>query len=123
VDGGYRECCGEVSFTGAGYFSESIIVFTSNLGIYRELPNGEREANVNPSMKYEEIEQRVGSEIENYFKYKLVRPEILNRLACPPRPSATMQSLGSSTMHSTVIGLFIEPLLIHPCAATRVGGL
>lgn len=62
------------------YFSESIIVFTSNLGIYIEQQNGERMANVDPSMKYEDIERRVMAEIENYFKYKLVRPEILNRL-------------------------------------------
>lgn len=62
------------------YFSESIIIFTSNLGIYKELPNGERTPNVEPSMVYDEIKTKVISEIEIFFKYKLVRPEILNRI-------------------------------------------
>jgi ATP-dependent Clp protease ATP-binding subunit ClpB len=62
------------------YFSESIIVFTSNLGIYKEDSSGEKTANVDTSMKYEEIEHRVITEIESYFKFKLNRPEILNRL-------------------------------------------
>jgi hypothetical protein len=62
------------------YFSEAIIVFTSNLGIYVDGSDGERVENVNASMEYEEIERRIRLAIENYFKYKLVRPEILNRL-------------------------------------------
>ena len=62
------------------YFTESIIVFTSNLGIYTELPGGERVANVDPSMGYDDIEHKIRTEINNFFKYKLARPEILNRL-------------------------------------------
>ena len=62
------------------YFSEAIIVFTSNLGIYKDSSIGERVENVTPSMEYPEIITRITSAIEDYFKYKLLRPEILNRL-------------------------------------------
>ena len=62
------------------YFSEALIIFTSNLGIYVDGPNGSRVAQVDPSMNYPEVEGRVRSAIEDYFKFKLSRPEILNRL-------------------------------------------
>lgn len=62
------------------YFSESIIVFTSNLGIYKRMPNGERVQQVNPQMSHEEISERVREEITRYFTEDLARPELLNRL-------------------------------------------
>ena len=62
------------------YFSECIIIFTSNLGIYDQDEFGNRVQNVNPSMPYEEISKKIISSIENYFKLQLGRPEILNRI-------------------------------------------
>jgi ATP-dependent Clp protease ATP-binding subunit ClpA len=62
------------------YFSECIIIFTSNLGIYDQDEYGNRVPNVNPSMPYEEISKKIISSIENYFKLQLGRPEILNRI-------------------------------------------
>jgi ATP-dependent Clp protease ATP-binding subunit ClpA len=62
------------------YFSETIIIFTSNLGIYTRGENGEREANVTSDMPYLEMSERVREAIENYFKLDLGRPEILNRI-------------------------------------------
>lgn len=62
------------------YFSEAFIVFTSNLGIYRQTPEGERVANVSPTDPYETVQQRVRAEIERHFKLTLGRPEILNRI-------------------------------------------
>jgi len=62
------------------YFSESFIIFTSNLGIYEMTPTGEKIQRVSPEMPYEEIEQRVKEAIEDFFKYKIARPEILNRI-------------------------------------------
>ena len=61
------------------YFSESLIVFTSNLGIYSNGPDGQRSANVTPDQPYEEVKERVRAEIESHFKLVLNRPEILNR--------------------------------------------
>ena len=62
------------------YFSESIIIFTSNLGIYTLGENGQREANVTSEMSYPEMSMRVREAIEDYFKLQLGRPEILNRI-------------------------------------------
>ncbi len=62
------------------YFSESLIIFTSNLGIYRLDANGERVANVQPSEPFETVTRNVKSEIERHFKLVLNRPELLNRI-------------------------------------------
>lgn len=61
------------------YFSEALIVFTSNLGIYSTTPDGARVANVLPEQPYDEVRSRVRVEIANHFKLVLNRPEILNR--------------------------------------------
>ena len=62
------------------YFSETIIIFTSNLGIYVQDAFGNREPNVTMDMEYPEVQARVRSAIEDYFKLELGRPEILNRI-------------------------------------------
>ena len=62
------------------YFSEAIIIFTSNLGIYVEDEEGRRRVNATSEMSYEEVEKKIKSAIEDYFKFKLSRPEILNRI-------------------------------------------
>lgn len=62
------------------YFSECIIIFTSNLGIYTRNEYGVREPNVTPEMPYPEVQRKVRQAIEDYFKLELGRPEILNRI-------------------------------------------
>ncbi len=62
------------------YFSECIIIFTSNLGIYTRNEMGIREPNVKPDMEYPEVQKKVRQAIEDYFKLELGRPEILNRI-------------------------------------------
>lgn len=61
------------------YFSETLIIFTSNLGITQQYidANGRerREQLVFPSETYEEIEPKVLSAIKDHFK-----PEVLNRI-------------------------------------------
>ncbi len=61
------------------YFSETLIIFTSNLGITQQYidANGRerREQLVYPSETYEEIEPKVLSAIKDHFK-----PEVLNRI-------------------------------------------
>ncbi len=51
------------------YFSECIVIFTSNLGASK----------VNPTMDFNRVEKTIKEEIENYFK-SIQRPEILNRI-------------------------------------------
>jgi hypothetical protein len=62
------------------YFSETILVFTSNLGIYVEDERGQRIQNVRPGDAYETVEAKVRGAIGDYFKFRLSRPEILNRI-------------------------------------------
>lgn len=61
------------------YFSETLIIFTSNLGITQQYidANGRerREQLVFPSETYEEIQPKVLSAIKDHFK-----PEVLNRI-------------------------------------------
>lgn len=58
------------------HFSESIIVFTSNLG----MRTPDNQPNVTSQTPREELEQRMEREIRRYFVEKLNRPELLNRL-------------------------------------------
>ncbi|ODP32238.1 AAA family ATPase [Pandoraea sp. ISTKB] len=62
------------------YFSEALIVFTSNLGIFREAELGRRVPNVVPEDSFDDIGTKVLSEIQRHFKLVLNRPEILNRI-------------------------------------------
>lgn len=61
------------------YFTQSLIVFTSNLGIFKEDSNGRRIPNVAFSDTYESIEEKIKLEIKYFFGSKLGRPEIFNR--------------------------------------------
>lgn len=60
------------------YFSESLIVFTSNLGIYED-SLGEKKRVVKMNMSYHDVEKKVTEGIQNYFHQK-GKPEVLNRI-------------------------------------------
>lgn len=62
------------------YFSEALIIFTSNLGIYDINETGQMQEIVNYQMDYDEIEKKMKDSIDRHFKLKLNRPEILNRI-------------------------------------------
>ena len=62
------------------YFSESLIIFTSNLGIYEVTPLGEKVQKASPNMEYDDINKSILQSIEDFFKFKIGRPEILNRI-------------------------------------------
>ncbi|MEO8441989.1 MAG: AAA family ATPase [Betaproteobacteria bacterium] len=62
------------------YFSEAILVFTSNLGIFVDDEHGRRTQNVKPGDAQDVVETRVRGAIQDYFKFRLSRPEILNRI-------------------------------------------
>lgn len=62
------------------YFSEAVIVFTSNLGMYIDDEHGKRRLNVTPDSNYVEVESRVRGAVEEHFRFNLQRPELLNRI-------------------------------------------
>jgi len=61
------------------YFSESLIIFTSNLGVYKEDEYGRRVQNIHFEDSYEKMSKNIMDEIKHFFNSKLNRPEILNR--------------------------------------------
>jgi ATP-dependent Clp protease ATP-binding subunit ClpB len=62
------------------HFSESILIFTSNLGMYvDDAATGRRVQNITPAMAYDEIEQRLKTAVSDHFTTVLNRPELLNR--------------------------------------------
>ena len=62
------------------YFSETVIIFTSNLGFYGETEGGGRQALVSPETDYDTLRRVIRRNIEDYFKLELGRPELLNRM-------------------------------------------
>lgn len=54
------------------YFSEAVIIFTSNLGVGNN--------NVTSDMSFETVESKIRKAVSEYFKTELSRPEILNRI-------------------------------------------
>lgn len=63
------------------YFSEALIIFTSNLGVVgREADTGKRYQTITPEMDYNTIQKELLSTIKDYFKYTIQRPELLNRI-------------------------------------------
>jgi ATP-dependent Clp protease ATP-binding subunit ClpB len=67
------------------YFSEAVIIFTSNLGVFVPADKSsnvtsQRVQNVKPGMNYEEVKSNILEAIKDYFKFELNRPELLNRI-------------------------------------------
>ncbi len=61
------------------YFGETLIIFTSNLGVYTVDERGRRVPNITLEHSYEEMAGRIMNEIRQFFNATLNRPEILNR--------------------------------------------
>lgn len=75
-DGRITDSAGETM-----YFSEALIIFTSNLGVVgHELESGKRYQTITPEMDYDTIQRELLEAIKDYFKYTIQRPELLNRI-------------------------------------------
>ena len=63
------------------HFSETLIVFTSNIGTYRVSADGNsREPSFSMDDSFLTIEERVRSAVGDFFSVQLNRPELLNRI-------------------------------------------
>lgn len=62
------------------FFSEALIVFTSNIGMF----GGQREdnmgMNVMPSDPHNVVEQKINKAVQDHFRFNLKRPELMNRI-------------------------------------------
>ena len=61
------------------YFSECIIIFTSNRGTISTLEDGSKGQVVDHTLPYQSLRQVILTAIRDHFNYGLGRPEILNR--------------------------------------------
>ncbi|MCV2863780.1 AAA family ATPase [Albidovulum sediminicola] len=62
------------------YFSEALIIFTSNIGIASGSRANNMGMNVLPSDSYPELSSKIGRAVEDHFRTELKRPELLNRI-------------------------------------------
>lgn len=64
------------------HFGETLIVFTSNLGVYERTSDETRRGRrlVNPGDDYGNVSDQVRREVRRFFQTEIQRPEILNRL-------------------------------------------
>ncbi|WP_394727028.1 AAA family ATPase [Altererythrobacter sp. GH1-8] len=62
------------------YFSEALIIFTSNIGMIGKDHTQNLGMNILPGDSYAELEQKLIEAIRNHFRIELHRPELYNRL-------------------------------------------
>lgn len=62
------------------YFSEALIVFTSNIGMIGKDHTQNLGMNILPGDSYAELEEKLIEAIRNHFRIELHRPELYNRL-------------------------------------------
>ncbi|MGY0060208.1 AAA family ATPase [Streptomyces sp. LZ34] len=63
------------------YFSECVLIFTSNLGVRKRTGEGRREGRVaEPGMPYHQLEEIILTNVKEHFVEEIGRPELMNRL-------------------------------------------
>lgn len=62
------------------YFSEALIIFTSNIGIAKGSREDNMGMNVLPSDTHLELSYKIRRAVEEHFRLELKRPELLNRI-------------------------------------------
>ncbi|GMG82442.1 AAA family ATPase [Paralimibaculum aggregatum] len=63
-----------------GYFSESLIIFTSNVGIVGGDSFHNSGQKVTPSDRGEQLEDKLTDAVADHFRFQLKRPELFNRM-------------------------------------------
>lgn len=62
------------------YFSEALIIFTSNIGTIGKNHSQNMGRKVLPSDRYDELESKFVEAVRGYFQFELERPELMNRI-------------------------------------------
>lgn len=62
------------------FFSEALIIFTSNMGMFGNSRADNMGMNVMPSDPHEEVVQKITKAVQDYFRFELKRPELMNRI-------------------------------------------
>ncbi|MDQ2089884.1 AAA family ATPase [Marimonas arenosa] len=62
------------------YFSEALIIFTSNIGMFGSRRENNMGMNVMPSDPHNVVEQKINKAVQDHFRFELKRPELMNRI-------------------------------------------
>ncbi|MEM1384472.1 MAG: AAA family ATPase [Pseudomonadota bacterium] len=86
-----------------GYFSESLIIFTSNIGMV----GGDRSANagqnVLPSDSRDVLQEKLLRAVGDHFRFELKRPELMNRLGQNIVPFEFINSQSAGVIFNAVL--------------------
>ncbi len=63
-----------------GFFSEALIIFTSNVGIVGGDRSTNMGQNILPSDTHDALQEKLTKAVGDYFRYELRRPELMNRM-------------------------------------------
>jgi len=62
------------------YFSECVLIFTSNKGVVQRTDEEQKAEVATPGMAYHDVERIILANIRDFFVKEIGRPELLNRL-------------------------------------------
>ena len=86
-----------------GFFSEALIIFTSNIGMV----GGDRSANsgqnILPSDSREALEEKLTRAVGDHFRFELKRPELMNRLGQNIVPFEFINTRSSTVIFNAVV--------------------
>ncbi|WP_240199000.1 MULTISPECIES: AAA family ATPase [Gordonia] len=85
------------------YFSEALIVFTSNLGVYTTGADGHRTPRIARGAGYREVESTIREAVAEHFTRELGRPELLNRIG----ENIVVFDFVSETVGDDLVDLFV----------------
>ncbi len=85
-----------------GYFSESLIIFTSNVGMVGGDKTNNSGQAVLPSDAPEVVEEKLTRAVSDHFRYELKRPELMNRLGQNIVPFEFINSRSASVIFNAV---------------------
>ncbi|WP_137701189.1 AAA family ATPase [Marimonas lutisalis] len=62
------------------FFSEALIIFTSNIGMFGNKRETNMGMNVMPSDPHRVVEEKINKAVQDFFRFDLKRPELMNRI-------------------------------------------
>ncbi|MDU8913281.1 AAA family ATPase [Aestuariicoccus sp. MJ-SS9] len=105
------------------HFSESLIIFTSNIGTVKESRVSNMGMNVLPSDSHEELALKIGRSIEDHFRVRLQRPELLNRIGQNIIVFDFLSAPAAQTIFGAIIERVLEAVRIERGITVTVGAV
>jgi len=90
------------------YFSEALVIFTSNIGMIGKDHSQNLGMNIMPSDQYVEIERKIVEAVRGYFRYELERPELMNRIGRNIVTFDFIRGGTASLIFSAIMGRVLE---------------